>query len=132
MCLDGSNKVIDMKMIRTALCCLTALAMSLASASAQFRPDFKLKPDDFTVLMGVDAELSEGLNRVSHSSHGKFQVSGWSNAHQFATWKITTDKPGAHEVFVLVKRSNNQPLAFNLDAADKSITARKSLIAGGP
>lgn len=110
-----------MQFTQTAFCGLTALAMALTSASAQFKPDFKLKPDDFTVLMGVDAELGEGLTRVSHSSHGKFQVSGWSNANQSATWKITTDKPGAHEVFVLVKRANKQPLDFKLDAADKSL-----------
>lgn len=110
-----------MKFTKTAFYGLTALAMALTSASAQFKPDFKLKPDDFTVLMGVDAELGEGLTRVSHSSHGKFQVSGWSNANQSATWKITTDKPGAHEVFVLVKRANKQPLDFKLDVADKSL-----------
>lgn len=115
------TKIIDMEKTRAVLFGLTALALSVAGASGQFKPDFKLKPDDVTVLMGVDAELSEGLTRVSHSGHGKFQVSGWSNASQTATWKITNDKAGAHEVFVLVRRANNQPLAFQLDAAEKSL-----------
>lgn len=100
---------------------LTALAISLAPANAQFKPDFNLKPDDFTVLMGVDADLSAGLNRVSHSSHGKFQVSGWTRADQAATWKVTATKTAPYEVFALVKRANNQPLAFKLDAAGQSL-----------
>ncbi len=100
---------------------LLGACIAIGSAHAAFVPDLKLKPDDVTVLMGVDAELGEGLQRVSHSSHGKFQVAGWSRADQSATWKITSDKPAAHEVYVLVKRANQQPLAFKLDAAGKSL-----------
>lgn len=97
--------------------------IALGVAHAAFAPDFKLKPDDFTVLMAVDAELGEGLQRVSHSGHGKFQVSGWSRADQTSTWKITSGQAAAHDVFVLVKRANNQPLAFQLDAAGQSLRA---------
>ncbi len=100
---------------------LSALAISLAQANAQFQPDLKLKPDDFTVLMGVDAELSAGLNRISHSGHGKFQVSGWSSADHAATWKVTAAKTAPYAVFALVKRANNQPLAFKLDASGQSL-----------
>ena len=108
--------------INTLFRVLAVFVLAAASASAQFKPDFKLKPDDFTVLMGVDADLSDGLNRVSHSGHGKFQVSGWTRADQSATWKVTATKAGPHEVFALVKRANNQPLAFKLDAAGAVIT----------
>ena len=111
------------KSIRTRFCTVAAWALVAASASAQFKPDFKLKPDDFTVLMGVDAELSKGLNRVSLSGHGKFQVSGWSRAEQLATWKVTATKAGPHEVFALIKRANKQPLALKLDAANQSLHA---------
>jgi hypothetical protein len=102
---------------------LTAWALATTSAFAQFKPDFQLKPDDFTVLMGVDAELSDGLQRVSHSGHGKFQVSDWTCANQSATWKITSSKEAKHEVFLLIKRANNQPLTFKLDAAGQSLAA---------
>jgi len=100
---------------------LFPLALSLGAASAQFKPDVKLKSDDFTVLMGVDAELSEGLSRVSLSPHGKFQVAGWTRADQSATWKITATEAAAYEVHLLVKRANNQPLAFKFDAAGQSM-----------
>lgn len=94
---------------------------ALAAAGAQFTPDFKLKPDDVTALMGVDAELAEGLQRVSHSSHGKFQVAGWTRSDQTASWKITSSEAARHEVFLLVKRANKQPLAFKLDAAGQEL-----------
>lgn len=102
---------------------LFAAWIALGTTHAAFVPDFKLKPDDFTVLMAVDAELGEGLQRVSHSAHGKFQVSGWSRADQSATWKVTSAQAAGHEVFVLVKRANNQPLAFQLEAAGQSLRA---------
>lgn len=99
---------------------ISALSFAM-TASAAFVPDFRLKTDDFTVLMAVDAELSEGLNRVSHSGHGKFQVSGWSRANQSATWKITSDEIAKHEVFVLVKRAHSRALVFKLAAGDRSV-----------
>ena len=96
---------------------------SLSSASAQFKPDFKLKPDDFTVLMGVDAELSPGLNRISHSGHGKFHVAGWSRADQNAVWKVTANTAGAHEAYVLIKRANNQPIAVSVSTGSQVLRA---------
>lgn len=100
---------------------LCPLILALSPLSAQFTPDFRVKPDDITVLMGVDASLSEGLQRVSHSGHGKFQVSGWSRADQSATWNVTTPQAAPYEVFALVKRANRQPLVLQLDAAGQSL-----------
>lgn len=111
------------KSLLQTIACLVAVFTAAGQANAQFKPDFKLKTDDFTVLMGVDAELSAGLQRISHSGHGKFQVAGWTRADQSATWKVTNTQAGPHEVFVLVKRSNNQPLALKLDAANQSLRA---------
>jgi hypothetical protein len=119
---EPPNLMIRKPILQTIACLLAACA-AVTPASAQFKPDFKLKPDDFTVLMGVDAELSDGLNRVSHSSHGKFQVSGWTRTDQSATWKITTAEAAPHEVFLLVKRANSQPLTFKLDAVGQSLRA---------
>jgi len=96
---------------------LSLLALGCVSASAQFKPDFKLKADDFTVLMGVDAQLTDGLKRAPLNGHGKFHVYDWNNAKQAATWKITSGEAAKHEVFVLIRRANNQPLVFSLDAA---------------
>jgi hypothetical protein len=103
------------------LASLAALAFVTANATAQFKPDFKLKPDDFTVLMAADAKLAAGLQGWGGGGHGKFFVTGWSNPQQSAEWKITADEAANHEVFILVKRENNQPLAFKLDAAGQAL-----------
>lgn len=110
------------KHLLPSLACLVAAVATACPAKAQFKPDFKLKPDDFTVLMGVDATLSEGLSRVSHSGHGKFQVSGWTRADQSASWNVTATRSGPYEVFALVKRANQQPLTLKLDAAGQSLS----------
>lgn len=94
------------------------------AASAAFVPDFKIKRDDITVLMAVDAELSDGLTRISHSGHGKFQVSGCSRADQSATWKVSLAEAAGHEVYVLVKRADSQPLSFQLTTGDHSVRGR--------
>lgn len=102
---------------------LSLLVLGCLSASAQFKPDFKVKTDDFTVLMGVDAQLTDSLKRAQYNSHGKFFVYDWKNTNQSATWKITSSEAAKHEVFVLVRRANNQPLVFKLDVAGQSLRA---------
>ena len=87
----------------------------------QFKPDFRIKADDYTVLMGVDAELSEGLSRVSHSSHGKFQVTGWSRKDQSVRWKVSVPAAGAYEVRALVKRAQSQPIALQLESGEQKL-----------
>lgn len=109
---------INMKFLRPYLICIFG---PITSATAAFMPDFKIRQDDFTVLMAVDAQLSDGLNRVSHSGHGKFQVSGWSRPDQAASWKVASSAAGKYEASVLVKRAGNQPLAFHLAAGDSSL-----------
>ncbi len=111
--LDGKMPPVSGKTVTT----------KLSRGSHQFTPDFKLKPDDFTVLMGVDAELSDGLARAIRSAHGKFEVKGWTRADQSATWKITAAEAAPHEVFVLVNRANSQqPLTFKVNVAGQSLS----------
>jgi hypothetical protein len=100
---------------------LLAAMGCVVMSPAQFRPDFRIKTDDVTVLMGVDAELADGLQRVSHSAHGKFQVSSWTRADQFARWKVSVPAAGSYEVFALVKRAAAQPLVMQLEATGTSL-----------
>lgn len=102
---------------------LSLLAAGSLSAAARFEPDFRVKPDDFTVLMGVDARLSDGLKRNQSSGHGKFHVHDWTNVNQSATWNISSGEAAKHEVSVLIRRANKQPLTLRLDAAGQSLRA---------
>lgn len=110
-------------MANTLPALFAVLLIPMNSASAKFTPDFQLKPDNITVLMAVDAELSEGLERVSLSGHGKFQVKSWSRPDQFASWKISTPEAAAYEAYVLIKRPSNRPLKLDLAVGDAAVTA---------
>lgn len=91
-------------------------------SAAGFIPDFKLKPDDYTVLMGVDAKLSEGLAPAMASHHGKFFIQGWKRPDQQAEWKITAGEAADYAVQVLVNRNGNQELRIEVTAAGKTLT----------
>ena len=71
--------------MRALVYSLAAFVLATASTSAQFKPDFKLKPDDYTVLMAVDAKASPGLGEFQGGSHGKFFVHGWNQASSLAS-----------------------------------------------
>ncbi len=91
-------------------------------SAAGFAPDFKLKPDDYTVLMAVDAKLSAGLAPWNAGGHGKFFLQGWQRPDQQAEWKITASEAADYAVQVLVNRNSNQELRLEVTAAGKTIT----------
>jgi len=55
-----------------------------------FKPDFRIRPDDYTVLMAHDARLPEGLKCCQAVAHGKFQVEGWTRPDQALIWQCST------------------------------------------
>lgn len=91
-------------------------------SAAGFVPDFKLKPDDYTVLMAVDAKLSAGLAPSMASHHGKFFIQGWQRPAQQAEWKVTVGEAADYAVQVLVNRSGNQELRLEVTAAGNTLT----------
>jgi hypothetical protein len=105
--------------------CILALVLFLSVqrvAAAGFVPDFKLKPDDYTVLMAVDAKLSAGLAPSMVSGHGKFFVQGWQRPDQQAEWKVTVGEAADYAVQVLANRNGNQVLRLGVTAAGKTLT----------
>jgi len=62
-------------------CCtiplLAALFLTTQVLRAAFVPDFKIRPDDYTVFMAVDAKVSYGLTPFQPGGHGKFFLRGW-------------------------------------------------------
>jgi len=65
---------------------LTTLLALPALAAQSFVPDFRIKPDDYSVLMGADAKLSPGMKPFQAGAHGKFHVTGW-------TWSRNLRRP---------------------------------------
>jgi hypothetical protein len=97
--------------------------LTIGTLHAAFVPDFKLKPNDYTVLMAVDAKLTAGLTSFQPASHGKFFVQGWQRPNQQAEWKVTASEPANYAFNVLLNRNGNQALKLEITAAGKFLTA---------
>jgi hypothetical protein len=97
--------------MRSAVASLLALALLPAAQAADvFTPDFRVHPDDVTVLMAVDAKRSGDLAPFQPGGHGKFFLQGWSRADQSAAWTVTAPAADDYAVRVLVSVSGNRPL----------------------
>lgn len=93
----------------------------LASALwAQFVPDFRVRPDDFTVLMVPDATVSEGIEKWT-SGHGKFFGKGWRTAGQQAEWRVTVPEPDDYAVNVSLCQSHGTPASFTVAAGESEV-----------
>jgi hypothetical protein len=103
------------------VCALAATHAAFAAGS--FVPDFKLKPDDYTVLMAVDAKLSDGLIPFQAGAHGKFFIQGWQRPEQMASWTVTATERADYAVNVLVRQKSRAALRLELAAAGKTLAA---------
>ena len=68
-----------------------------------FVPDFRIRHDDFTVLMAVDGEHSEALmERGEDAPHAKFQLQGWTQEATEVRWRVCVDETDVFEAEVSV------------------------------
>ena len=67
-----------MKRLMLSGLALIAFQETCLTAAESFVPDFRLKPEDYTVLMAADAKLPTGLKPFQAGAHGKFHVTGWN------------------------------------------------------
>lgn len=88
-----------------------------------FVPDFKLKPDDYTVLLAVDAKLPAGLVPFQAGAHGKFFIKNWQRSDQQAEWTVTAPADADYAVQVLVNGTSHQAIRLEVAAAGKTLTA---------
>jgi len=103
------------------VCALAMLAANRPAAAESFIPDFKLKPDDYTVLMAVDAQLSNGLRPFQAGAHAKFFIQGWHRSDQRAEWRVTAAESAEHDVQVLVNHVSQRELRLEVTAAGKTL-----------
>jgi len=104
---------------------LTAILLSAISAMAEnlFKPDFRVRPDDYTVLMAYDARLPEGLKPMQAGAHGKFPVDGWTRPDQALTWEVAIPDDDTYAVNVLACRGDDRPLELTVSAAGQSASS---------
>lgn len=102
---------------------LAAFALATASASARFKPDFELKPDDYTVLMAVDAKASPGLGEFQGGSHGKFFVQGWNQPDRKLEWNLQVPQADSYAANILIQRISGPELRVDLTVDGKVFSA---------
>jgi hypothetical protein len=84
--------------------------------ASQFIPDFKIKPDDYTVLMAADGKNPEGLHAWIND-HRKMQVKDWPLGGE-TTWEVDVIKAGDYAVNVLFNHSPEIPLKVSVTSGD--------------
>ena len=106
-----------------AVRCFAACAAVTLSRAESFVPDFRVKPDDYTVLMAVDAKLSDGLKPFQTGAHGKFFIQGWQRPDQLASWTVTAADQADYAVNVLVRQKSRGTLRIEVSAQGRPLVA---------
>ena len=101
---------------------ILSLTRSL-SAAETFVPDGRVKRDDYTVLMAVDAKLSEGLIPFQTGGHAKFFVQPWNRPQQQAVWTIRADAGDEYEASVVIRSRSGKALRVEVAAAGRTCAA---------
>ncbi len=94
------------------------LEAQLAGGGSRFVPDFKIKPDDYTVLMAADGQNPGGL-RAWINDHRRMQVKNWPLGGQ-TTWEVEVVEAGDYVVNVLFNHSVKSPLKVAVTAGTAS------------
>ena len=94
--------------------CLFFVTGTVLSGADRFVPDFKIKPDDYTVLMAADGQNPGGL-RAWINDHRRMQVKNWPLGGQ-TTWEVEVVEAGDYAVNVLFNHSVKSPLKVAVTA----------------
>jgi len=98
------------------------LGVNATAVSGAFVPDFRVRPDDYTVLMAVDAKRPAELKPFQAGAHGKFHVTGWTRPEQTLEWEITVPEEDAYSINVLLRRHGSQALRVELAGATQTLS----------
>lgn len=97
------------------------LSVNALTASGAFVPDFRVRPDDYTVLMAADAQRPPELKPFQAGAHGKFHVTGWTRPEQTLEWEIAVPQSDAYAVNVLLRRHGSQALRVAVTGATQTV-----------
>ena len=100
-------------MIGWAVCLFFVMGTVLFGAE-RFVPDFKIRPDDYTVLMVADGQNPGGL-RAWIDDHRRMQVKDWPLGGR-TTWEVDVAEAGDYAVNVLFRHSVKIPLKLAVTA----------------
>ncbi len=111
-----------MKSTITLLVAQLLVPLVLRSASSNsFVPDFKIKEDDYTVLMAADATQPPGVKLFQAGAHGKFHVTDWTRPEQHFHWDVMVPHEDTYALNVLMRQHGNQPLIVEVSGAGQTL-----------
>ena len=87
-----------------------------------YAPDFKVRPDDYTILMGVDARLSGGVRPARPDDHIKWDVVDWNSPAQTVTWEVDVPREDHYRVQVLLCQESPQKVLLEVACGATHIT----------
>lgn len=93
-------------------------AFMAGTSGAVFVPDFKVRPDDYTVLMAADGNNPDGL-KPWISDHRKSQVKNWPLGGT-TTWQVEILEAGDYAVNALFNHSLSIPLKVSVTMKETS------------
>lgn len=101
-----------------SLLLVASLVLSLCAHAqtpqSRFTPDFKIKPDDYTMLTAADGKNPDGLKSWI-DDHRRLQVKNWPLGGQ-TTWEVEVVEPGDYAVNVLFNHSVPGDLTVTVSA----------------
>ena len=101
------------------------------AAERAFTPDGRVREDDYSILMAVDAKRSPDLMPFQPGGHGKFHVRGWKRADQLAAWEVSAAVEGDYAANVLLRRRAGRAIGLEVTAGDKRVRGLLPSPAGG-
>jgi hypothetical protein len=121
--LNPCDARLQCKRIAVAMLLLAALPGAPCAADTKtFVPDGRLRPDDYTILMAVDARRPSALVPLHAGGHGKFPLTHWTAANQLLEWDVDVPCEDAYAVNVLVRHQDRQTLRLEVEAAAEHAT----------
>jgi hypothetical protein len=88
---------------------------------AAFTPDFRVKRDDYTVLMFCDGTRPEGARpMIGGRSHLKFQMQNWKVGSE-TSWEVEVEKADEYAVNVLFNHTPQFPLRVEVSSGASSV-----------
>jgi hypothetical protein len=100
--------------------CLGLAADSSATAPKVFVPDFKVKPDDYTILTGCVGKHPEEA-KPFRLDHRQLQLTNWKLGSQ-SSWEVEVLEPGDYAVNVLFNHSVAFPLEVEVSTGSSKIS----------
>lgn len=109
-------------MISNPLLAAAVLGVNAMAVSGAFVPDFRVRPDDYTVLMAADAQRPPELKPFQAGAHGKFHVTGWTRPEQALAWEITVPEEDAYSVNILLRQQGRQAFCVEVAGATQALS----------